>query len=72
MFESLQGAHEAAERLRASGIKCAVVDPLPSSSAVFGTTLGSGYTLVVAIEDEARAIEALELGETSFSAPGPT
>lgn len=59
-FESLQGAREAAEQLRAGGIKCAVVDPLPSSSAVFGTTLGSGYTLVVAVEDKARAVELLE------------
>jgi hypothetical protein len=59
-FESLQGASDAAEELRASSIKCAVVDPLPSSSALFGTTLGSGYALVVAVEDKARAIEVLE------------
>ena len=59
-LESLQGADEAAGLLRANGIKCAVVDPLPSSSAVFGNTLGSGYTLVVALEDEERAKEALE------------
>ena len=60
MLESQQGADEAAGLLRANGIKCAVVDPLPSSSAVFGNTLGSGYTLVVALEDEAWAKEALE------------
>jgi hypothetical protein len=59
-LESLQGADEAAGLLRANGIKCAVVDPLPSSSTVFGNTLGSGYTLVVALEDEERAKEALE------------
>lgn len=59
-LESLQGADQAADLLRAHGIKCAVVDPLPSSSAVFGNTLGSGYTIVVAVEDEERAKEALE------------
>ena len=60
----MEGAREAAEQLREDGIKCAVVDPLPSSSAVFGTTLGSGYTLVVAVEDTARAVEVLEGTET--------
>ena len=60
VLESREGADEAAERLRANGIKCAVIDPLPSSSAVFGITLGSGYSVVVAVEDEQRAKATLE------------
>ena len=64
-------ADEAAARLRASGIKCAVVEP-PADAApgVLGGGMAgwdSAYTaafgVVVATEDEARARECLSDGD---------
>jgi hypothetical protein len=61
MFLTRQAADEGAELLRANQIKCAVLDPPPTS---FGLGLVMGdrpeYALIVAREDGRRAGDALE------------
>ncbi len=56
-LESQQGAEEAADLLRANAIKCAVVDPMNAGPF---PSMGGGHVVVVAVEDEAAAREALE------------
>jgi hypothetical protein len=56
-LESQQGAEEAADLLRANGIRCAVVDPMNVGPF---PSMGGGHVVVVAVEDEAVAREALE------------
>jgi hypothetical protein len=61
-FETRQGADDAADLVRANGVRCAVVDPPmdPVDPLYPGLRDARYHTVVVATEDAERAREALD------------